>query len=203
VRRPSKWLRKVAVFLDRDGVLVEELHACQRYLTRPEDVRLLPGVAAAVRKLNDAGLQSVVATNQASIAKGIISERELKLIHARLEELLFVDASARIDKIYFCPYHPEGTVAPYMQTSNCRKPETGMFVQAARELDLDLPRCFVVGDQESDMIAAKRIGCKGIAVLTEPFGVKWFEWVRGKPSFVATGLSAAVDWILRELKDEI
>jgi D-glycero-D-manno-heptose 1,7-bisphosphate phosphatase len=189
----------IAVFLDRDGVLIEEAHIYNAYLTRPDQVRLLPRAAEAVRKLNDAGLRVVVVTNQAALARGIITREELYSIHARMSELLEEKAGAHLDKIYCCPYHPEGVIARYARHSDSRKPGPGMLLQAARDLNLRLPLCFLVGDQESDMIAAKRVHCKAIVVQTDPFGTKWRSWTEGKPDFVAADLAAGVVWILDSL----
>jgi D-glycero-D-manno-heptose 1,7-bisphosphate phosphatase len=193
---------KIAVFLDRDGVLIEDARIYNVYLTHPDQVRLLPGAAEAVRKLNDAGLLVVVVTNQAALARGIITEEELRSIHTRMSDLLQKQAAAHLDKIYICPYHPDGVVARYARHSDCRKPEPGMLLQAARDLNLHLPQCFLVGDQESDMIAAKRVHCKAIAVTTEPYGTKWRSWTEGKPDFVAADLPASVVWILESLARE-
>jgi D-glycero-D-manno-heptose 1,7-bisphosphate phosphatase len=192
----------IAVFLDRDGILIEEARAYDAYLTHPDQVRLLPGAAEAVRKLNDAGLPVIVVTNQASIARGIITEEDLHLIHARMMQLLLAKAGARLDKIYYCPDHPEGIIARYARYSEARKPSPGMLLQAARDFDLDLPRCFLVGDQESDMMAAKNVQCTAIVVQTEPFGVKWHSWIEGKPDFAAADLAGGVSWILNMLARE-
>jgi D-glycero-D-manno-heptose 1,7-bisphosphate phosphatase len=198
----ERGIRNVAVFLDRDGVLIEDTRIYNAYLTQPDQVRLLPGAAEAVRKLNQAGLLVVVVTNQAAIARGIITEDELYSIHTRMSELLQHQAAARLDKIYICPYHPDGVVARYARPSDCRKPEPGMLLQAAQELNLHLPRCFLVGDQQSDMLAARKVRCKAIAVATEPFGAKWRSWTEGIPDFVAADLPDAVAWILDSLAHE-
>ena len=192
----------IAVFLDRDGVLIEDARVYNAYLTHPDQVRLLPGAAQAVRKLNDAALLVLVVTNQAALARGIITEEELYSIHARMCDLLQGQAGAHLDKIYSCPYHPDGVVPRYARHSDSRKPGAGMLLQAARGLNLHLPRCFLVGDQESDMLAARKVDCKAIAVTTEPYGIKWRSWTEGKPDFVAEDLPAGVAWILDSLARE-
>lgn len=188
--------RNIAVFLDRDGVLIEDGHLRDAFLTHPDQVRLLPGAAQAVRRLNDSGLFAIVVTNQSAIARGIISEAELGSIHARMTDLLQAQAGARLDRIYSCPYHPDGTVARYARDSNTRKPRPGMLLEAARDFELDLPGCFLVGDQERDILAAKRVQCTAVAVATQPHGVTWRSWSEGIPDSVAPDLAAAVDWIL-------
>jgi D-glycero-D-manno-heptose 1,7-bisphosphate phosphatase len=104
-----------AVFLDRDGTLVEEVD----YLIDPGQVRLIPGAAAAVRRLNQAGWPVVIVTNQSMIARGMANERQLGRIHARLAELLSAEG-AQLDGIYYCPHHPELGVPPYRAACDCR-----------------------------------------------------------------------------------
>jgi len=187
---------KVAVFVDRDGVLVEERRLHGDYLTRPEQLRLLPGAAEAVRKLNDAGFPVIVVTNQAAIARGMLTERELDVIHEQMQEMLRNAAGARVDRIYYCPYHPEGVVAPYVRHSDSRKPGAGMLVDAASDFGLDLTRCYLIGDQECDVLAAQKAKCKAIVISSPPYGITWSSWPQAKPDFVAVDLDSAVSWIL-------
>ncbi len=156
-----------AVFLDRDGVLIED---SPNYITRVDQVRLLPGAAEATRELNDVGFKVVVVTNQSAVARGLVTEEGVENIHAYLRRLLAQESGARIDKIYYCPFHPDGTVPQYAKPSDRRKPRPGMLLDAARDLGIDLRRSYLVGDRESDMIAAKEAGCRAIAVLT---GLEW------------------------------
>jgi D-glycero-D-manno-heptose 1,7-bisphosphate phosphatase len=143
--------RRPAVFLDRDGTLNEE----RGYITHPDHLRLLPGVAEAVRLLRDAGFACVVVTNQSAIGRGLMSEADLHLIHERLHQQLHAEA-AKLDGLYFCPAlsgdHPE------------RKPAPGMLLRAARDLELDLTRSWMVGDTASDMLAGQNAGCRCILV---------------------------------------
>jgi len=185
---------KAGVFLDRDGVLIED---SPNYITQVDQVRLLPGAAEAIRKLNDAGFKVVVVTNQSGVARGLVTEAGVKRIHAHLRRLLKQVAGARIDKIYYCPFHPEGSVPRYAKPSNRRKPQPGMLLDAARDLGIDLHNSYLVGDKESDMIAAKNAGCRAIAVLTGPDTDNWRNWLHGPPDSVARDLSEAVQWILR------
>jgi D-glycero-D-manno-heptose 1,7-bisphosphate phosphatase len=187
--------QKAAVFLDRDGVLIED---SPNYITRVDQVILLPGVAEATRKLTDAGFTVVVVTNQAAVARGLVTEEGVETIHAHLQQLLAQAAGARIDKIYYCPFHPEGTVRRYARASDRRKPAPGMLLDAARDLGIRLYRSYLVGDKESDMIAAKEVSCKAIAVLTGPDATNVANWDVGRPDFVAADLPEAVDWILRK-----
>jgi D-glycero-D-manno-heptose 1,7-bisphosphate phosphatase len=145
-----------AVFLDRDGTLLDELG----FLARPEELRLLPGVAAAVRRLSDAGFRVVVVTNQSGIARGLFSADDLARVHERLEREL-AQEDARLDLILHCPHHPEHGEPPLRARCACRKPEPGLFFEAARRLSLDLERSWVVGDSARDLEAGRRAGVPG------------------------------------------
>ena len=144
-----------AVFLDRDGTLIEDRH----YLRDPNLVQLLPGAAEAVGRLDRAGLPVVVVTNQSGIARGLVTEEEYQATARRLEELLAA-AGARLAGQYHCPHLPEIS-GPCM----CRKPGTMLYCQAADELGLDLTRSWWVGDRLRDITAASRFGGRGLLVL--------------------------------------
>ena len=151
-----------AIFLDRDGTLVDELG----FLRRARDVRLLPGAARGVRLFNEAGWQTVVVTNQSGIARGLLDEHALEEIHARLRELLAREG-ARLDAILHCPHHPEEGAPPLRRACACRKPEPGMLLEAARRLALDLGSSWIVGDGLRDLEAGARAGLAGaVLVLT-------------------------------------
>ena len=122
-----------AVFLDRDGTLVED----PGYLVDPDALKLLPGVDLAVKALIQAGYRTVIVTNQSAVARGMASEDDVRRVNERLCDML-AEKGARIDAVYYCPFHPEGTVVEYRQDSECRKPNPGMLHRAAHELDLDL-----------------------------------------------------------------
>ncbi len=150
-----------AVFLDRDNTLIED----PGYLANPDGVRLLPGVELALKSLSQAGYQLVVVTNQSGIARGLLTEDTLKKIHERMVEMLG-RKGAHIDEIYYCPYFVEGTVPEYSIESDLRKPEPGMLLQAADDLDLDLSACWMVGDSARDIEAGQRSGCRTIRIRT-------------------------------------
>ncbi len=127
--------RRAAAFLDRDGVVVEEVG----YLSCAADVRLTAGAAAAIRRLNDRGVPVVVVTNQAGVARGKFAEEAIAEVHAEIDRQLAA-AGARINRYYYCPHHPEGAVERYRIVCRCRKPMPGMIELAAQELELDLAR---------------------------------------------------------------
>jgi histidinol-phosphate phosphatase family protein len=143
--------------VDRDGTLIEDRH----YLRDPDAVRLLPGAAEAVQRLNRAQLPVVVVTNQSGIARGLVTEAEYLATARRLEQLL-AECEARLDGTYHCPHLPEisGPCA-------CRKPGPLLYQLAARDLDLDLSRSWWVGDRPRDVEAASRFGGRA-ALLARP-----------------------------------
>ncbi len=154
-------LAEVGVFLDRDGTINTEVD----YLSRPEDLQLIPHAAKAIREANRLGVRVFVITNQSGIARGLLTEHELARVHRRMEQLL-AEKGARLDGIYYCPHHPDYGEPQYRKTCTCRKPKTGMLQQAAREFEIDLKASFVVGDRCVDMMAGERARCGTVLVLT-------------------------------------
>jgi D-glycero-D-manno-heptose 1,7-bisphosphate phosphatase len=148
-----------AIFFDRDDTLIED----PGYINSPEQVKLLSGVPRALIELKALGYKLVVVTNQSAVARGIVTEKVLGDIHKRLEKLL-AEKNAFLDGIYYCPYHPEGVVKRYRQESDLRKPNPGMLLKAAEEMDLDLDESWCVGNSASDIEAGLRAGCKTILI---------------------------------------
>lgn len=148
-----------AIFLDRDDTLIED----PGYISSPEQVNLLTGVPRALIELKALGYKLVVISNQSAVARGIVTEKVLGEIHKRLEQLL-AEKNAFLDRIYYCPYHPEGAVKKYRQESDLRKPNPGMLLKAAEEMDLDLDQSWCVGNSSSDIEAGLRAGCKTILI---------------------------------------
>ncbi|HUR95248.1 MAG TPA: HAD family hydrolase [Gemmatimonadales bacterium] len=145
-----------AVFLDRDGTIIEE----RGYLRDPVEVRLIPGSAAALRRLNHAGFPAIIVTNQSGIARGLLTEAEYAASTRRLDELLALE-HARIDASYHCPHLPE-----ISGPCGCRKPGTLLYERAAGDLGLDLRRSWWIGDRLRDVEAAEAFGGRGMLVLT-------------------------------------
>lgn len=150
-----------AVFLDRDGTLIEEVN----YLSSPEQVTLIPGAADAVRRLNALGVLVVIVTNQAGVARGYFPESRVAEVHAHLASLL-AEQGARVDAFYFCPHHPTEGVGAYRVACGCRKPRPGMLLAAARDLDIDLSRSWMIGDKVCDADAGRAAGCRALLVRT-------------------------------------
>lgn len=145
-----------AVFIDRDGTLVAERY----YLADPEGVSLVPGAVEALRSLRQAGYALVVVTNQSGIARGMYSLDDYRAVAARLDEIL-ARSGVPVDGTWFCPHHPDVT-GPCV----CRKPGTGMYLEAAAHLGLDLQGSWFVGDKVTDVIPALELGGRGILVRT-------------------------------------
>lgn len=158
--------KQKAVFLDRDGTINKYVG----FLRREEEFELLPGVAEAVKEINKHGYLAVVITNQPVIARGEVTFEELETIHNKMETLLGKEG-AYLDAIYFCPHHPhkgyEGEVPELKIDCDCRKPKPGMLLQAAEDLNIDLPESYMVGDSANDINAGKAAGCKTVLLNTK------------------------------------
>ncbi len=154
-----------AIFLDRDGTLNIE----RNRITRVEQLQLIPGAGEAVRRINQAGVLAVVATNQPVVARGEVSEAQLRLIHNKLENLLG-DCGAFLNGIYWCPHHPDrgfpGERPELKQDCACRKPAPGLIHRAAAELGIDLARSWLIGDSTTDIRTARNAGLQAALVRT-------------------------------------
>ena len=195
IQRSTLAVKQPAVFLDRDGTLVKEVSA--QGLRHIDELELLPGVAEAVHELNHAGLRAVMVTNQPVIAKGFITEADLQRIHNKLETLLGRE-HAFLDRIYFCPHHPEkgfpGERAELKINCDCRKPGTGMLLQAQRDLNIDFAQSWMIGDTTIDVQTARQAGVKSILVRTGHGGGDAKHAV--KPDFTCDNLLEAVQRIV-------
>jgi histidinol-phosphate phosphatase family protein len=195
VQRSSLATPQRAVFLDRDGTLIPDKDC----LRNADELELFPGVAEAIHKLNYDGWRTVVVTNQPVIAKGFCDEAELQKIHNKLETLLGRE-HAFLDRIYFCPHHPEkgfpGERAELKTECDCRKPKIGMIQKAVADLNIDLSQSWLIGDTTTDLQTGKNAGLKSILVRTGAGGRD------GKfstpPDFVFDTLAEAVDFIVRQ-----
>jgi D-glycero-D-manno-heptose 1,7-bisphosphate phosphatase len=186
-----------AVFLDRDGTLIEE----SGYLERLERLVFFPYSVDAVRVLNRAGFLVVVVTNQAGIARGIVKESFVAEAHRHIADRVEA-GGAQIDGFYYCPHYPTGTVEKYCMVCDCRKPQPGLLRRAAADLDIDLARSFVVGDRWHDLAAGHAVGARGVLVRT---GLgKRDEWERESgttPDAIVDNLMDAAAWILEQPSD--
>lgn len=168
--------RQKAVFLDRDGTLNKMVG----FLRNIDELELLPGVAEAVRKINESGYLAIVATNQPVIARGEVTVPELQEIHNKLETLLGQEG-AYLDAIYYCPHHPhkgyEGEIPELKIDCECRKPKAGMLLQAAKDFNIDLSSSYMVGDGEFDVKCGINAGCTPIQITEENVDIEHYASV--------------------------
>lgn len=183
-----------AVFLDRDGTLLEEAG----YLDRLERLVFFPYSIDAVRLLNRAGFTVVVVTNQAGIARGIFKEAFVGDAHRHITERVNA-GGARIEAFYYCPHHPDAVVESLRKQCECRKPRPGMLRQAAEDHGLDLVRSFVIGDRWHDLQAGAAVGAPGVLVRTGYGRTEEAAPVPGlNPAAITDNLIDAVGWVLRQ-----
>jgi D-glycero-D-manno-heptose 1,7-bisphosphate phosphatase len=185
-------LLRPAVFLDRDGTICEEVG----YLNHLTRLMIYPWAAGAIRRLNEAGLPVMVVTNQSGVSRGIFPESLVTDVHRQMAQELGA-ARARLDAVYYCTHQRE-------DRCDCRKPLPGLLRRAAAEHGIDLARSFVVGDRYLDVALAHAAGGRGVMVLSG-FGRGEYEFHRHEwprqPDLVADNLQAAVDMILKAMKE--
>lgn len=157
---------QLAVFLDRDGTINRYVG----FLRHKSEFELIPGAAEAIRSINHSGLLAIVVTNQPVISRGEVTFSELREIHCKMETLLG-EQGAYVDAVYFCPHHPDsgfpGEVSELKIRCDCRKPQPGMLLTAAKEFNIDLSRSWIVGDGDNDIKAGIAAGCKTIQLNKE------------------------------------
>lgn len=174
-----------AVFLDRDGVINEDR---DDYVKNVRELKIYPFVPAAIRRLNEAGLCTFVVSNQQGIAKGVISEENLRDIQNEINKQV-EEAGGKITRFCYCKHLSS-------QECACRKPQAGMVINTAREHGIELGESVLVGDSERDIIAGKRAGCRTVLVLTGKLTRNDAERLAVKPDFVANDLSDAAEYII-------
>lgn len=163
---PDSFAGRAALFLDRDGTVVEEVV----YLHRPEEVALVPGAAEVIATANGAGVPVVLVTNQSGIGRGYYGWAEFAATQARVEAVLRDAAGARLDMVLACPYTPAGEGDYIHPDHPDRKPNPGMLHQARECLKLDLARSWIVGDRGLDVEAGRRAGLAGAVHVATGFG---------------------------------
>jgi D-glycero-D-manno-heptose 1,7-bisphosphate phosphatase len=171
-------MKRPALFLDRDGTLVYPRH----YPSHPEELHLYEGIGPALKAFQEEGFKLVVITNQAGIARGYFTEDDLQRMNAYLSEEL-AKLEVHLDAIYYCPHHPDGIIPELAIRCDCRKPQPGMLLRAAEDLDLDLQSSWFVGDILDDIEAGNRVGCRTILVDLGTEGMP--EQQVRRPDFVA------------------
>ncbi len=184
-----------AAFLDRDGTIIED----PGYLSDPEKIQFIPGAIDALRALQQAGYRLVLVTNQAGVARGLLTETDVQRVNERLMRLL-AEAGVHLDGIYYCPHHPDYGPPEYRRECDCRKPKPGMIHRAIRDLGLNPSRSVVIGDHVTDAALAQAFpGMVGIMLRTGHGAEQWQKIQDGtlaKPEHVAGDLTAAAEWFL-------
>jgi D,D-heptose 1,7-bisphosphate phosphatase len=176
-----------AIFLDKDGTLIEDVP----YNVDPARIRLYPDVPEALRRFRAAGYRLIVISNQAGVARGYFEENALEGVRETLNRLLSAEG-VPLDGFYYCPHHPEGTVAAYSVACDCRKPKPGMILQAAREQGIDLSGSWMIGDILNDVEAGNAAGCRTV-LIDNGNETEWEKGAGREPTLVAnTVLEAAL-----------
>jgi D-glycero-D-manno-heptose 1,7-bisphosphate phosphatase len=191
--------KNAAVFLDRDGTINEEVG----YLDSLDKLKIIPCAYEAIRLINESGMKAVVISNQAGVARGLLTEEFVKKTNNHLQ-IILREQGVYINNFYYCPHHPTEGEEPYRQVCDCRKPAPGMLLAAAQDLNIDLKLSYMVGDRFLDMEAAKKAGVKGILVKTG-YGKDLLQddgpdkaTSDNKPDFIATDILDAIKWILKD-----
>jgi D-glycero-D-manno-heptose 1,7-bisphosphate phosphatase len=182
-----------AVFIDRDGTINEQMG----YINHPSRFVILPGVPEAVGLLNRNNYLVIIISNQSGVARGYFPIALVHKVHDLLKAEL-KEKGGTVDGIYFCPHHPQGIVPEYRLDCNCRKPKTGLVVQARKSFDIDMSKSFVVGDRYLDIELANQLNVKGILVKTG-YGRGEIEHIlpgKQKPTYIAEDLLHAAKWIV-------
>lgn len=165
---------KKAVFFDRDGTLIRE----KNYLKDPAGVELLEGAAECLRALKERGFLIVIVSNQSGVARGMMTEEDVRRVNARMLALLRA-AGAEADGVYYCPHHPAGSDPAYAKACDCRKPNTGMALRAAEELGICLSDSYMVGDKEADVLFGQNAGMRRSFLVLSGYGAKEREKIEG------------------------
>ena len=182
-----------AVFLDRDGTINYD----SGYVKNPDDIKILEGVSEGIRKLKrDFGFKIVVISNQAGVAKGLMTIEDVEAVNSRIDFLL-KQGQAEIDRFYYCPHHPQFSSE---DEAKCRKPSPQMLLKATEDMNLDLSRSYMVGDRESDIICGLNAGVKSILLKSDIYNAELSALLNQnkKPNFVAANFKEACDFILKD-----
>ncbi len=180
---------KPAVFLDRDGTIIENVH----HLADPGLVKLIPGAAQAIKLLRQAGVPCVVVSNQSAVGRGILTLETLDLIHQEMCNQLS-GSGAMVDGWYFCPEAPKTNDRTLVDHPD-RKPGPGMLLRAAKELNLNLAESWMIGDMVSDLLAGRNAGCRGSILVKTGFGQDQKD-VGSLAQHIASDLHSAAKWLL-------
>jgi D-glycero-D-manno-heptose 1,7-bisphosphate phosphatase len=192
-----------AIFLDRDGVLVEDVDL----LSEPDQVRLELDVPDALRRLRHAGFVLIAVTNQTVVSRGRATLDDVAAVHAHIDRLIHEAGGPALDAWYVCPHHPQATVAEYRVECECRKPRPGLLRTAATDHRLDLRRSFMVGDRITDVVAGHAAGCRTIQLQRGAYEAPPIVVVDPlppiEPDHGCDSLGQAADWIVAMVQCEL
>ncbi len=180
------------IFLDRDGTINRE----DGYITRVDQIHLYEGAVPALRMLKEMGYRIVIVSNQAGVAKALLTEQALQEINNALLSMLKAEGIL-IDRLYYCPHHPEAVVPEYKKACECRKPKTGMVMRAVKELGVQVQGAYMIGDKLTDIELARNFGGRGILLLTG-YGkeeIKKLDPQKHNPVYIGKDILDAVSWI--------
>ncbi len=174
-----------AIFLDRDGTVV---HDHKGFVLKPRQLRILSGAREAIREFNRLGFLVIMITNQPVVSRGLITEKGMKQLHESLMRRI-EKSGAKMSAAYFCPHHPDSKIKKYGIKCRCRKPESGMILDAIKDFNIDPKKSFMVGDALIDVVAGKRAGVKTIQVKTGPGHERLDKLYKNtKPDFITKDL---------------
>jgi len=182
-----------AIFLDKDGTLIPDIP----YNVDTRRITLTKGVARGLPLLEKEGYKLFIISNQPGLAYGYFDEQALENVRKKIA-LLLKQRQVNLSGFYYCPHHPEGSVAPYNRRCNCRKPLPGLILKAARENNIDLDTSWMIGDILNDVEAGKRSGCKTV-LINNGNETEWEKGMYRVPDFIAADLEEAAAFILRGL----
>lgn len=185
-----------AIFLDRDDTLITDIG----YISSPDQVKLIDGAAEALIEFKKMGFKLIVVSNQSGVARGYFSEETLQKIHERMEQLLR-QKGAYLDKIYYCPYLADAAIEKYRIDSEDRKPKPGMLLKAAKELDIDLAKSWMIGDTQRDIDAGIAAGCKTILIRHSSQTITLNKDISTNANHIAVNIREAVN-IVKKFKKE-
>ncbi len=196
-----------AIFLDRDGVINAYVYNAEFGTVdspnSPEEFTLTPGAGEAVAEFNRLGFLVVVISNQPGIAKGKFTPAVLERVNAKMSAAIAA-GGGKLDAVYYCLHHPEAALPAYRVRCDCRKPLPGMLLQAARELEIDLPNSYMIGDGVTDIQAGRAAGTHTVFIgQSKPYIFAEFEKRGVQPDFMAPTLTDAVEIIKQQVASKM
>jgi D-glycero-D-manno-heptose 1,7-bisphosphate phosphatase len=184
-------MSNAAVFLDKDGTLIHNVP----YNVDPNRIVLCEGVRPGLKQLSRAGFLLIVVSNQSGVARGLFPESAISAVEIRLQEMLHVEADVSLSGFYYCPHHPEGIVQQYAIACSCRKPNPGLLLQAAKDLDINLKDSWLIGDILDDIEAGRQAGCQTL-LINNGNETEWVINSFREPHFIVADFGEAACTIL-------